>query len=122
MLLSRFFCRLSMADIAGLVLGGLPIALYCLDNYRRCLDSVTDWRRYEDTLKPIRNNVFLQQEQLNATLRTLGLHDPSPGDLQDCLRVNFPDRYDKFLSILERMGEIIQEMMDKLDVDAQGKV
>lgn len=101
--------------IAGLALAGLPIALYALDNYHRVLNPAKDWWRYGPTLATIRDNVFIQQQQLQATFRTMGLQDPTLDELKEHLVTKYPDKYHEFISIFERMGRIVEELLDRLE-------
>ncbi|KAK4458665.1 hypothetical protein QBC42DRAFT_276307 [Cladorrhinum samala] len=110
-----------MAELAGLVLGGLPIVLYAIDNYHRCLQATTDYWRYESTLKLIRSHVFVQQQQLQITLRSIGLVDPTPSELEEHLRHRYPDKFATFADIISRMERLLVKLLDKLDVDVQGK-
>lgn len=104
-------------DVAAFVFGVLPIALYALDNYDRCLRPIKDYWKYESTLKLIRSHVFLQQQQLNATMDRLGLTNPTEEQLRARLQELYPDKCDEFMHILERMGEVLKGMMRDLDVD-----
>jgi len=63
----------SAMDVAAFVFGALPGALYALDNYQRCLKPAKNYWKYDITLKQIQSHVYLQQEQLNATVACLGL-------------------------------------------------
>lgn len=110
-----------MAELAGLVLGGLPIVLYAIDNYHRCLQATTDYWRYESTLKLIRSHVFVQQQQLQITLRSIGLVDPTPFELEEYLRQRYPDKFAMFADIISHMEKLLVRLLDKLDVDAQGR-
>jgi len=47
--------------VPAFVFGGLPVALYALDNYHRCLGLIKDHWKYESTLKFISSHIFLQQ-------------------------------------------------------------
>lgn len=70
-------------EVAGLVLGSILVVLYALDNYKRCLDTTKDYWRSADTLSLIRMHVFIQQEQPDVTLRSIGLVKPMRADLED---------------------------------------
>ncbi|KAI1497399.1 hypothetical protein F5X99DRAFT_24443 [Biscogniauxia marginata] len=107
-------------EVAGVVLGGIPIALYVLDNYKRCLDPARDYWRYKSTITTIRMNVFIQQEQLNIALRSIGLTKPSLQELQEHLRDLYPQK-SEFLSIIDRMEEVVAKLIEKLDVESTGK-
>ncbi len=111
-------------EVAGLVLGGIPLVLYALDNYHRCLNPAKDYWKYDSTLKIIRMNVFIQQEQLKVTLRNcVGLEKPSQKELQERLLQLYPRaKCQEFLNIILHMEHIVQKLMDTLEIDSMGKV
>lgn len=108
-----------MAEIAGLVIGGIPLVLKALEYYH---EPVRDYWRYDSTLGTIRSNIFIQQEQLDVTLSKLGLDRLTPSQLEQHLKQQFPGKYSEYMTIFGRMGMIVKNMMDKLDIDIQGKV
>lgn len=109
-------------EVAGIVLGALPIALYALDNYHKSLQLTKDYLRYEATIKLIRRHIFVQHEQLQITLRSIGLVDPSPLQLEEHVRQLYPEKCDAFIDIIRHMESILTKLIEKLDVDARGKV
>ena len=113
-----------MAEIAGLVLGGVPLAIAALENYQKCLQPARDYLKYESTLKLIRMNVFIQQEQLKVTLRNcVGLEQPTHYELQERLLQLYPTpKCQEFLSIILHMEALVSKLMDRLEIDSQGKV
>ncbi|KAH7149896.1 hypothetical protein B0J13DRAFT_549043 [Dactylonectria estremocensis] len=109
-------------EVAGVVLGGIPLLLYALDNYKRCLEPGKDYWRYASTLCAIRSHVFVQQEQLDVTLRNIGLVKPTRTELEQHLRELYPkSKCSEFLSIVDNMEKTVGHMMEKLDIDADGK-
>jgi hypothetical protein len=76
-----------MAEIAGVVLGGIPIVLLALEKYH---DRVKSYWKYEGVLSTLRNNIFVQQQQLRITLSLIGLNQPSVAELQECLKEKYP--------------------------------
>lgn len=109
-------------EVAGVVLGALPLTLYAIDNYHKCLQLTTDYLRFESTIKLMRGHIFVQQEQLHMTLRSIGLVNPTPPELEEHLRQLYPDKYERFLDIIKHMESILTKLMDKLDIDPRGKV
>ncbi|KAH7160731.1 hypothetical protein EDB81DRAFT_782864 [Dactylonectria macrodidyma] len=109
-------------EVAGVVLGGIPLLLYALDNYKRCLEPGKDYWRYASTLCAIRSHVFVQQEQLDVTLRNIGLVKPTRTELEQHLRELYPkSKCSEFLNIVDNMEKTVGQMMEKLDIDADGK-
>ncbi|KAI1109199.1 hypothetical protein F5Y14DRAFT_433390 [Nemania sp. NC0429] len=109
-------------EVAGLVLGGIPILLYAFDNYKRCLAPGKHYWEYQSTLSTIRSHMFVQQEQLDMTLRDIGLVKPTRDELEQHLS----KRYSKsecahFLEIVDHMERAVRKTMDKLDIDMEGK-
>ena len=110
----------AMADvIAGLVLGGIPIALWALEKYH---DPVKSYWKYDMTLSTLRDNIFVQQQQLHITLRLIGLNQPTINELRECLEEKYPNHYREFLSIIKHMDEITKDLLDKLEIDIDGRV
>lgn len=109
-----------MGDIiAGLVLGGIPIVLWALEQYH---EPVKSYWRYDETLSTLRDNLFVQREQLSITLKNIGLHDPNPEEFNAFISKRFPDQRTEYLSIVAHMDDIVKDLMIKLDIDVQGKV
>jgi len=110
-------------DVAAFVFGVLPAALYALDNYQRLLKPAKNYMEYSIVLQQMQSHIYLQQEQLNATMATLGLDNPTAAQLRDHLRAVYTeDKCERFMTILERMKDLLERMMEKLDVDVHGKV
>ncbi|KAK3381820.1 hypothetical protein B0H63DRAFT_476666 [Podospora didyma] len=113
-------------EVAGVVLGAMPIALYALDSYRRCLRVTRDVIKYEGTLETFRLHIFIQKRQLQVTLQNIGLHLndgqlPTKLELKEHLGRLYPDGHAEFMSILAQMEAIFGKLLEKLDVDPQGK-
>ncbi len=108
-----------MAELAGLAIGGLPVVLWSLEKYH---DPVKSYWRYDQALSTLRDNIFLQQEQLSKTLKNIGLYEPSLEDLEEYLRIHYPNKCTEYMSTIGNMAAIIKQLMDKLDIDIHGKV
>jgi hypothetical protein len=114
-------------EVAGVVLGAIPIALYALDNYGRCLKITKDIIRYQATLETFRLHIFIQKQQLLVTLRNIGMplgHDrlPDKTKLKSHLERLYPHSNAEFMSIVAQMEGHMAKLLDKLDVDPRGKV
>lgn len=108
-----------MAEIAGVVLGGIPIALLALERYH---DPVKSYWKYDTTLSTLRSNIFVQQQQLLITLGLLGLEQPGFNEIAECLKDKYPSQHKEILSIVARMDKITKNLLDKLEIDTNGKV
>ncbi|KAI0976563.1 hypothetical protein F4678DRAFT_413761 [Xylaria arbuscula] len=108
-------------EVAGLVLGALPVALMAVESYRKGVELVGSYRDYQQTLQEIRRNIFIQEYQLQATLSGIGLVNPTFQEVQQRLREAKPDCYHQFTDILKRMDSITSRLLDKLEVDSHGK-
>ncbi|KAI0010164.1 hypothetical protein F4779DRAFT_616893 [Xylariaceae sp. FL0662B] len=108
-------------EAAGVALGALPIALYAIDNYHRCLKPARNYLDYKRTLQEIRRNLFVQQQQLQVTLQNIGLQNPTLDQTKEKLRQLYPGCFEEFMEILAHMDEILASLMTKLDVDFNGK-
>ena len=60
-------------EVAGIVFGGIPLVIAALEHYRTCAAIFDDYANYEALLIRKRNYLWLQKEQLEATLRSIGL-------------------------------------------------
>ena len=109
-------------EVVGIVLGGIPLVLWALDNYRRALNPAKDYWRYESTLNSISMNIFIQKEQLGVTFHNMGLQGDSLAEVEINLRRRYPDKCDAFMNILAHMNGIVHRLMDKLCIDVEGKV
>ncbi|KAI0858308.1 hypothetical protein F4860DRAFT_527275 [Xylaria cubensis] len=109
-------------EVAGLVLGGIPLLLYAFDNYKRCLEPGKNYWRYRSTLSTIRSYMFVQQEQLDVTLRNIGLVKPTRVELEQHLNQLYSkSKCAEFIAIIDNMEATVCKTMDKLDIDMKGK-
>jgi hypothetical protein len=108
-----------MAEITGLVLGGIPLVLWALEQYH---EPVKSYYKYDMTLSTLRNNIFVQQQQLHITLGLIGLDKPNITELRECIEEKYPSQRTEFLSIIGHMDKITKGLLDKLEIDMNGKV
>jgi hypothetical protein len=109
-------------EVAGIVLGAVPIILSALDSYKSAYSSAKKFSKWYDTIQGIRNNIFIQKRQLDATLKELGLQDPTMKDVRAALESNWPDHCERFMQIIQDMDDLMNKVMENLDVDAKGQV
>ncbi|KAF3002673.1 hypothetical protein E8E13_009709 [Curvularia kusanoi] len=104
-------------EVAGVVLGGIPLIIAALENYRKCAAIFDDFANHEALLNRKRNYLWLQKEQLEATLRYIGFEisykdDPDGRSLKAIaahLRLAYshdPSKSERFVAIIQHMDEI----------------
>lgn len=111
-----------MAEAAGLVLGVIPLIFLALDKYQECLEFGRSYAKYKDTLTSIRDEVSVQQMLFHSTMETMGLYRPTYVELEECLRIRFPDNHAQFMRYIRNMAAIIDQLMAKLEIDSKSKV
>jgi len=110
---------LSTAEVAGLLLGGIPIAIWALEKYAEPWETYHDYRRAMETLQA---DLKMQQRQLELTFANVGLCQPSMGELRNCFETEYPEIASELLVIVERMEDIVADLLKDLRVDINKKV
>jgi hypothetical protein len=109
-----------MAEVAGLVLGGIPIAIWALEKYAEPLEA---FHNYRTSIETLHTNLTLQNRQLQITLANIGLGgEPSIEELQECFKTKFPSISNELLFTVQRMDRITAALLKDLKVDGKGKV
>lgn len=109
-----------MAEIAGLALGGIPIAIWVLEKYAEPFET---FHRYRTSIETFQTDLTLQNRQLQTTLCNLGLDDqPSREDLHKCFNTKFPSISRELTTIVQRMDDVTARLLKGLDVDFNEKV
>jgi hypothetical protein len=131
-------------EVVGVVLAVLPLIISALGHYGDCLE---EYSRYEPTLRNLQIRLRLEQEIFQDTIKRLLLTqlsqlevvhlfpeepdhlDPivsasrwASADVQTKLRIRLGNKYSAFLDDMMVMRETLEAMMDKLDIDFQGRV
>ncbi|KXJ88746.1 hypothetical protein Micbo1qcDRAFT_166189 [Microdochium bolleyi] len=102
-------------DIAGVVLGTIPLILYAIDKHKQ--------RKTSHDVKRIRRRIFLEQRLLEATFISIGLQlgKTTRKELETHLKKAHPTHSAQFLDIIDRMEEILQQIMNELMIDSNGQ-
>ncbi|KAI0448029.1 hypothetical protein F4803DRAFT_4830 [Xylaria telfairii] len=108
-------------EVAGLVLGALPIATCAVESYIKALKPIGSYKDYLQTMNGIRRNLFIQEQQLQVTLENIGLLKPTLSEIRQRLHQVNPGCSSQFVDILEHMDSITSSLMDKLEIDSNGK-
>ncbi|KAK4452752.1 hypothetical protein QBC34DRAFT_345838 [Podospora aff. communis PSN243] len=126
---------MSGVEIAGLVLGAFPVAIWALERYREVARMMGFW--YEIRLEYQRSSNELKFHRLSfiRNLKQLLLpvvHDDAqlqhlisdPGgdawqdpEVQSALEVRLDDSYDLYLEILSEMRRVMQDLSQELAID-----
>jgi hypothetical protein len=108
-----------MAEVAGLVLGGIPIAIWALEKYAEPFET---HQNYYVAIQTLRADLTMQKSQLEITLRNIGLENPSVDELQECLSAKFPGIHQDLVVIIKAMDERTSKLLRDLEIDFNGKV
>jgi hypothetical protein len=109
-----------MAEVTGLVLGGIPLAIWALEKYAEPLEA---FHKYRISIETFRTDLILQNRQLQTTFCNIGLgKEPSSEELRECFDTKFPGISRELLSIIQRMDRAITSLMKNLDIDVNEKV
>ncbi|THX45471.1 hypothetical protein D6D08_10396 [Aureobasidium pullulans] len=110
-----------MAEVAGLVLGGVPLIVMAMQSYREFLEYGGNYLKYDDLLQEIKDAVSIQQDLLYGTFETIGLHEPNYDELGARLQELYPGKHDLFMREIRRMEVTVSELMKELCLDSLGK-
>ena len=108
-----------MAEVAGLVLGGIPVAIWALEKYA---EPVETYWKYHIEVSTLRAELTMQKCHLQRTFSGVGLDRPSVDELKECFNTRFPNIARDLIVIVQRMDDITAELLKNLDIDIDGKV
>lgn len=108
-----------MAEVAGLVLGAIPIVIWALDKYS---EPVKVYKNYHKNIKTFRSDLILQERRLQLTLSSIGLYNPTKDELRECVKSKFPTIADEVLHIIQDMEWVMADLMRKLGIDPNTNV
>ncbi|KJR87558.1 uncharacterized protein SPSK_01549 [Sporothrix schenckii 1099-18] len=108
-----------MAEIAGLVLGGLPLVISAVEVFAEPLES---YRNYKKQVLQFHSLLALQRQKLEATLLDIGLDTPSKDELSRYVQANAPKVADEILYIYQCIEEETNKVMRKFGIDSRTKV
>ena len=130
---------MSGVEIAGLVLGTVPVMLKLLESYRQGLEPFQRYARYRKDLNRLRKDIRLEVDKLLVTLESLLdnivgphqlralLNEPrsqlwKEATIQDSIRYHLGIAYESFCNALSEFYEHIFELHDKLQQGLDGEV
>lgn len=103
----------------GLLLGGIPIAIWALGKYAEPFDAFHHDRLAIQTLQA---DLTTQRKRLELTYERIGLEEPSQSELEERVKASFPDVGTDLLFTFGRIADIVSELLKDLEVDVQKKV
>lgn len=69
--LTKASINMSGVEVAGLVLGALPLMLYALDNYHRCLKPLQRFAKYQTCIQTLQNGLQISCDRFKYEVRIL---------------------------------------------------
>ena len=125
-------------ELIGVILASIPLVISAIEHYRDGLGPVTDYFRYDCTLKSFRIQLRIQQDIFQGTLKLLLLSGLSPHEVRDL----FPDagqhldiglwgtpeintklhkrlgtKYDAFMDAVREMESVMRKLMKGLEIE-----
>jgi len=114
-----------MAEVAGVVLGAIPLVLYALDNYRRTREKARSFQNWQEIIETFATDIRIQKFAFEDTLARLGIESTEKttmADVEAVLRISQPHRYLHLMRHIRAMDDTINELASDLYPDAQGPV
>ncbi|TEA17635.1 hypothetical protein C8034_v011830 [Colletotrichum sidae] len=126
-------------EVAGVVLGSIPLLISALEHYKQGISSIRKWRNYDRELRSIIRNLETERVRFQDVCEKLlvGLVATSQiesmveepfgtswqeGNIQAKIRARLWRSFDVFEQTVEDMRDAIEEMKRKLDLEADGKM
>ena len=109
-------------EAAGVALGGIPLILVALEKYAKVAKIFKDYVDYDATLSRLQISLWIQEEQYDDVMESIGLKDMPLGDIEIHLRLRHPHKCDKFMSMIRRINVIAETIAGTLDVGSPSKV
>ncbi|KAI8624314.1 hypothetical protein F5Y19DRAFT_491153 [Xylariaceae sp. FL1651] len=110
-----------MAEAAGIALGGISLAVSVVEHYAKAAQITKDILDISST-QELKLRIFIQQKQLETTIRNLGLLPTSTEiELREAVQKRYPKEYPEFIKVIDNIRTIVQKLMERLDVDVNGK-
>lgn len=87
-----------MAEIAGLVLGGISIAIWALEKYAEPFEV---FNKYYISIETFRTNLIIQKRHFQATLSNIGLgSELSIDELRECFKTKYSGIFPQLMSVV----------------------
>ncbi|TDZ68005.1 hypothetical protein CTRI78_v002463 [Colletotrichum trifolii] len=126
-------------EVAGVVLGSIPLLISALEHYQQGISSIRKWRNYDRELRSLIRNLETERVRFQDVCEKLlvGLVPSSQiesmveqpfgtswqeDNIQSKIRARLWRSFNVFEKTVEDMREAIREMMQKLDLEADEKM
>ena len=126
-------------EIAGLVLGSIPLLVSALEHYAEGVETIERWWRYQRELAAIKRMLKAEQVVFQGTCERLltglvtaseldDLLDNAGGEgwkdkeLDRGLQRRLGRAYASYTECVENMASVIKELKEKLELSPEGKV
>ncbi|MCJ1261436.1 hypothetical protein MMC22_001300 [Lobaria immixta] len=130
---------MSGVEIAGLVLGAMPIVYAALENYEQALDPFKAFARWRGDLGDLIRDLWFQHTSYDLSIQALLIsittdeeHDNMTNDLgsplwksggkADALRGRLGIAYHAYMQTIERIHEISKELAENLNIEGADKI
>jgi hypothetical protein len=121
-------------EIAGLVLGSLPLIIAAIEHYESSLDRAAVFFKWQDVLEKAIRELWIQHTSFEMTLRTLLVDHTSEAELDEllsqpksvlwqspalnqALRDELGAAYDVYNSTVEEIEGYVRTLARHLDID-----
>ncbi|KAM7216339.1 hypothetical protein V8F06_008261 [Rhypophila decipiens] len=125
-------------EVAGIVLGSIPLLISALEHYGDGVRTIQKWRKYESELRSVVRNLKTERVKLlnvceklldglvPASMVDTMVEDPFGGlwqeqEIKRKIRVRLWRSWDAFEDTANAMKAAIDEAMEKLDAGSKGK-
>lgn len=128
---------MSGVEVAGLVLGSIPLVISALEHYVDGVKTIQAWRRYKSEVKSLIRRLGVQYDIFRDTLEKVlvGIVS-SPGPLlqhpmgplwkdellDGRLRARLGKSFAGYFETVKDMAEVVDQLKDRLEVDEDGQV
>lgn len=126
-------------EVAGVVLGSIPLIVSALEHYKQGMSTIKTWRNYDRELRSLIRNLETEKIRFQDICEKLliGLvpssqiehmvDDPfgrlwRQDSVQDAIKARLWRSYELFHSIVKDMEAAIKDIMRRLDLQPDGKV
>jgi hypothetical protein len=134
---------MSGAEVVGFLLGAIPLVVSAIEHYRDGLDPLIDYSHYRSTLKALRTRLRIEFYLYEGTVKRLLFSELSSNEadvlfpaadvpletapwgtreIEEKLRKKLGKQYQTFMDVVWEMEAVMKKLMNKLDIDFEGKV